>query len=669
MRRTVKGPASRTIARLVCLLFTFSFVIGPAVLPAMAQEGEVKYKAIPVVILDFENVSDRPDPVLGRKAADALAVQLDPERYEVIERATVQNYLDDLKLTLPLDRDSQMRLGRALNKAGVSVYAIITGQVRSAKVVPGPRGVEGRVELAVLMRDLSTEEYVNGALQTASSSPKPGYEANEDALIDEALTTAADKCVLTMASQRLAEATIMVVRRDAALINAGIRDGMRVGMKMIVMRFREPVGYLVLHNVDEKHSEATITQNLRGIAERDKAIVIYELPQKPKPRFGEPSPGRKRTLFGSSGLWGIVGAVAMLAFLGGGNKQSPGEGAPGGVVASALANAAALGWADIAGQLVGMNLLTWRGPERGSEELLAYIICRDGAPIWITRPREGGGYFFIDPFSMMFNPTVFQQVTVTIDIDINTGVVTTWDRTVDTADTPCTALPAISALDQAFTATFCCQPSVLGMPYTYQVQRLARYAITTPGGGTTTAAPPAQGPANKKGDRAKQVAGVTYIIKLDSPLSIVAGPASMTPPPPLVKPIDNASITNPSAVEFTWTTVAGADDYVLQISRDNVFRSQNTVTIPAPLGMAPGGKSVSKIVDVATSFPGTGAQIMYWRVGARFTGDQAPPRVQPGWTRTQDAGYVWSLPTTFTMTITSPMPPARGSITRPHSAR
>jgi len=668
MRRIVKGPASRTIARLVCLLFTFSFVIGPAILPAMAQEGEVKYKAIPVVILDFENVSDRPDPVLGRKAADALAVQLDPERYEVIERATVQNYLDDLKLTLPLDRDSQMRLGRALNKAGVTVYAIITGQVRSAKVVPGPRGVEGRVEMAVLMRDLSTGEYVNGALQQASSSPKPGYQGNEDALIDEALTTAADKCVLTIASQRLAEVTIMIVRRDAAIINAGIRDGMRVGMKMVVMRFREPVGYLVLHKVDEKHSEATVTQNLRGIAERDKAIVIYELPQKPKLRFGEAKSAKKRTILGSQGLWGIVGAVAMLAFLGGGNKESPGEGAPGGVVASALANAAALRWMDITGQaIIGMNMVTWRGPERGSEELLAYIIYRDGQLAWIARPREGGGYYFIDPFGIGTTVTAFQQATVSIDIDATTGVVTTWDRTVETLDSPCTGGSSVSALDQSFTATFCCPQTVPGVPYTYQVQRLARYAITSPGG--TTAAPPAQGPANKKGDRAKQAAGVTYIIKLDSPLSILAGPASMTPPPPLVKPIQNASVTNPSAVEFSWTTVAGADDYVLQISRDNLFRSQNTLTIPAPLGFVPAGKSVSKIVDVATSFPGTGTQVMWWRAGARFTGDQAPPRVQPGWTRTQDAGYVWSLPATFTMTTTSPMPPARGSVTRPRSAR
>lgn len=649
MRRIAGGPASRTTARLVCSLFIFSFILGPAALPVLAQESEVKYQAVPVVILDFQNVSQRPDPLLGRKAADAVAVSLDPERYEVIERATAQAHLDDLHLTLPLDKDSQMRLGRSLNKAGITVHAIITGEVRKAAVVAGPHGVEGLVQMGVLMRDLSTGEYVNGALEEARSSPKPGYVGTEDALINEALTTVADKCVLTMATQQIREAPIMVVRRDAAILNAGIRDGMKPGMKMVVMRFREKVGYLVTTKVDEKHSEGTITENISGVHERDKAIAIYQLPETPRAGFGEPKATKKSRLFSASGLWGVIGAVALLALLGGGNKKSPGEGVTAGVVATSMANTASV-WQFPS----GVNLLTWSGPSRGSEELLAYVIYRDGQPLWVVNPREGGGYYFLDPMSMPLAvtlPTERRQVDVTITIDIDTGSLTTWNRIVTTlAAGDAVPIPSIALSDTAitFTATFEVPiKPVDGRHHTYTIQRVARYSYLVP-------------------DTSPGAATTQYKIKLFSPFSAIGGPATAIVPPALVSPIANAAAVNPAAVEFKFNTAAGADEYVIQICRDTLFRPENTATLPV---LPQEVQAKSKIVDVASLFPGAGVQSLWWRLGARYTGDQAPPRVQPGWARPQDAGHVWTQPTTFMITIAASMPPMRQGLTQPLKVR
>jgi hypothetical protein len=637
---------------LVCLFFIFSFILGPAALPVLAQESEVKYQAVPVVILDFQNVSQRPDPLLGRKAADAMAVSLDPERYEVIERATVQAHLDDLHLTLPLDKDSQMRLGRSLNKAGITVYAIITGEVRKAAVVAGPHGVEGLVQMAVLMRDLSTGEHVNGALEEARSSPKPGYVGTEDALINEALTTVADKCVLTMATQQIREAPIMVVRRDAAILNAGIRDGMKSGMKMVVMRFREKVGYLVTTRVDEKHSEGTITENIAGIRERDKAIAIYQLPETPQARFGQAKETKKSRLFSASGLWGVIGAVALLALLGGGNKKSPGEGVTADVVATSMANTASVWQFPSA-----VNLVTWRGPSRGSEELLAYVIYRDGQPLWVVNPREGGGYYLLDPMSMPLAvtlPTERRQVSVVISIDIDNGSLTAWDRpvTIPAAGDP-VPTPSFTLSDTEATLTAAFEVPIKpvdGRHHTYTIQRVARYSYlvpgTTPGGATTQ-----------------------YKIKVFSPLSAIGGPATAILPLVLVSPIDNAAALNPAAVEFKFNTAGGADEHVIQVCRDSLFRPENTATVTALQGLFPGGQAKSKIVDVASLFPGAGLQSLWWRAGARYTGDQAPPRVQPGWARPQDAGHVWSQPATFTITIAAPMPPMRQGLTRPLRVR
>jgi len=421
---------------------------------------------------------------------------------------------------------------------------------------------------------------------------------------------------------------------------------------MVIMRFREKVGYLTTTRVDEKHSEATITQNISGIRERDKAIAIYQLPEEPQARFGGPGP-RKTRVFSASGLWGVIGAVGLLAFLGGGNKQTPGEGATSGVVATSLATTASVPPYSFS---VAANMLTWSGVSRGSEELLAYIIYRDGRPMWIVNEREGGGFYFLDPISMetflgVNLPTDRRVVTATISIDGANGVLTAWTRTVasgllPTDPTPITNI-SLDSGEVTLTASFevPIRP-VAGRHHTYTIQRVARYAYLLPANPPSSAVP-------------------AYKIKLYSPFSAIAGPATAIVPPVLVSPVANAAALNPSAVEFKFNTSDGADEYVIQVSRDTQFRPENTATTAPMLGLFPGGQAKSQIVDVGSLFPGVGTQVLWWRAGARFIGDQAPPRIQPGWSRTQDAGHVWSEATAFTITTASPMPPMRQGLQQP----
>lgn len=693
MRRFTNGPASRNTARGVCVVFVLTFIMGPAALPAFAQE-EVRYQAIPVAVLDFENVSDRADPLLGRKAADALAVALDPERFEVLERQKVQDTLDQLGMTLPLDKEAQMRLGRELKRGGVGVHGIITGEVRMARVRPGPQGVYGEVELALLMLDTGVGEFLNGALERVRSTSKPGYTGDDENLINEALATAADKAVRSMIDRRPAEAAVMTVTADTVLLGGGVRTGLYPGLKMVVVRFGEKVGIIELAKVEAQHSTARIIDNPRGIAQRDKASAMYELPKKATAQFAAPKTAEKRVKK-AKGLWGVVAAVALLALAGGSNKKPPTSGVAAGVVATSLANAANLS----PGASVGMTLVTWKGPSRGSEELLAYVIWRDGQLTWVERPTEGN--FFIDPINMQLAPGESADYTATVQIGIDSGLVTNWTRDGTLVEPAAAPRPAaksglraamnavrasirqmalswsIYAQDQTFEATWVATPAVAGFHHQYQISRVGKVRVLVPTGGEggtteggtteggTVAAPPAMPP------RARQLPEFTieWQVRADSPLSAVGGPATPIVPPDLTAPINNARPPDPNAVAFNWITSDGADIYVLQISRDLQFRPENSVTIDALTGAILGGVGQTTVVDVASRFPGTGDQVLRWRIGARYSGDQAPPRLQQGVNRPQDAGFVWSLPQSFLLGVGAASPPAgeRGFI-RPRRA-
>jgi hypothetical protein len=132
--------------------------------------------------------------------------------------------------------------------------------------------------------------------------------------------------------------------------------------------------------------------------------------------------------------------------------------------------------------------------------------------------------------------------------------------------------------------------------------------------------------------------------------------ATVVPPPPLVSPEPDAPVATPSEALFTWSAVAGANEYVLQISRDPLFQPVSTRSYVRQSG-ATDGTELSTIVNVAQDLPpsSSGTTVLFWRVGARNLHDLIAPRTDPGLTQLypQDQGYVWSTPGSSSFTITS----------------
>jgi hypothetical protein len=626
--------------------------------PSLVFPGpELQLQTVTVVVMDFTDVSSYGQGILGKQAAAAVRTAMEESgRFEVVSTEELNKALQDLGFSLPLNKDAELALGRKLDAAG-----IVTGQVRAARIVNTRDGLVGEIQVAVTLRDMSTTELVNGALEIARSTPKPGYAGSEDVLIYEALGLVADKIVRTMLAQRIPQATVLTEREGRVYVRGGSRQGLRPGMRMAVLRFGELAGYIVLDKVDSDSSEGRVTFNLRGITERDKAVAIYTLPETAGYYRYPPAAGGRapRVLRNMNSLLGILAGCLILATIGGGNKTSAAKYPVGGILATSLANAAD----NAAAQETGGVLVTWSGPPRGEGiNVLAYEIFRDGQLTWVKWPQQGA--FFIDGWENALYAG--QSMVVTTEVDSATGIPTTLTIATGTGDTLLNP-PADNSLIRSW-FVYDLEP---GIQHRYQVNaivkktRLAPTGTTTTGttgvtpttttgttvtGTTTTQAAPHR-------ERRGQIATIEWIVA-ETPMG-AESIATPIPPVELTSPLQNAAVTDPpSAVPFEWNATTGAHEYVLQISRDLLFRPENSVTLPVLSGIPAAGSEQITTVDVAGSFPGTGAQLLFWRVGARSNlppEDVNRPRLTPGsaGVRPQDAGFVWSKTQSFTITIPS----------------
>lgn len=281
------------IKRALPIVFAGAVVLGlGAARPAQAQ-----LETQTVDVLDFE-VLPGLDPNLGRKAADALAVELQTftanepvarQRIEVVPRQRMlQTIYDTTALSPPYTDIIQMRLARATGAS--SVYS---GRVLSATVSPGKAA---RVAVEVVHFEVAMGDYSNGAIasQLAESTLD---NADSDLLIDEALNKAIYAAVLEIKRKPFPIGTVQIVTRDEAIINLGSRNGVSRGQRYAILRDiyrgrdatdrdiveRVKIGEMVITKVDVDQSSAILTAGGgAGVKISDKVRKIYiptNLPQ------------------------------------------------------------------------------------------------------------------------------------------------------------------------------------------------------------------------------------------------------------------------------------------------------------------------------------------------------------------------------------------------------
>jgi len=566
----------------------------------------------PVAVTDFANSSGYGGDAVGRSAVDALVLALDESKqFEPLKRAEVEQAMARLGFTVPLSPTAQGKLGQELE-----VGLVASGSVNGVHFEQTNEGRIAVVDITVMLLNVDSGEFSNGARVVRSSTPKPAYTGDDTALVDEALTLATYDAVRTMISYKMPRATILSATPTDVYLNAGSRSGLKQGMELVVLRFGEKVGRLRITEVEPTYATAGIVANYRGITPGDSVFPVFEPPT--AGRAAVVQRARARTTLTSTAL-SLAAAAGIFFTL---SKHSPAEVAVPGVAASAFS--------DPAGSRKGI-LLTWSPAGHEAQNVRAYEIFRNDAVIWVKPAAgadpTGSGTYFIDEEMDSFDGISKQ---LAMAIDGKSGALTAFNLTTN-ANQP----PGSGGADGiVFARWFIHTPPEAGQQYIYRVVAVVAHVVFIAGG---TAAPA----------RAFQLKESAY-----GGSSI----ATFVEPPPLVAPAPGAEVTDLTAVDFSWNAVAGADEYVLQISRDAFFLPVSTRTFTLQRDL-PAGAAMTQTVNVAQIFPPPAGEVMtvHWRVGARAIRDPIAPRLDPAWSQVypQDQGYVWSTPGNSTFFFTA----------------
>ncbi|MFN3421063.1 MAG: hypothetical protein ACK40X_04985 [Armatimonadota bacterium] len=270
----------RWVAQFMVTALTMQWV-GMAAPQAPAEE-EVKPALPPkVIVLDFEVTKDQTE-ILGRKAADAVALALaDTTKYEVISRSEIEAAIQRLRLTPPLLLRQIFLLAKELD-----ARFIVTGKV--VRVVVDEKAWRAGVQLQMLFYDRYLEVPVNGAHVLATTPPRPGV--TPDILVDHAISLAANQAVQQAMMTRLPEGQVMQRVGKSVIINRGSDQGIRNGMQMWVYRLvphpekpqymvRTRIGLIEITSAEARQSSGVIKEEIAPIQYPDRVIAVYELPR------------------------------------------------------------------------------------------------------------------------------------------------------------------------------------------------------------------------------------------------------------------------------------------------------------------------------------------------------------------------------------------------------
>jgi len=336
LRQLMQTRAIRSLCYALVLALLSTIAPTPLCKPACAQ----LMPQYSVGVVDFINESGVQGDFLARLATDAVVVEMSKSnRYDVsITSTMMKTKMEELGLRSPLSKLDLVRLGEVL-----SADAMLQGVISSVVLAGSGPTRRASVTLIAQMVDQASGEIINGAVQTGTSSARVGYTADDNSLIAEAINGAAFLAVRTMIDYVIPEATVMMnIGGSQVMINKGARDGIKSGMRMIVLRDREIIGYLDVTSVDPGDAYAKVVKSMRGIQPQDKARAIFEMPAVPTALKSAPlpsgAPSHSRVGGGAASkivkfalAVAVVFAAAML-FKGGNGAEDPPQAGLGGPV-------------------------------------------------------------------------------------------------------------------------------------------------------------------------------------------------------------------------------------------------------------------------------------------------------------------------------------------------
>lgn len=597
--RSFRSFATRwPISSLCVALLLCQMVI--AFIPSLASAQTTTTE---VAVVDFRNVSAMPEDVYGSMATDAVVVELlRSGKYSVTEADALKAKMDDLGLKAKEDRVTKISLTEPmLQRLGqeVGANAVISGFVRDLKIDEKKKVAQVRLEIRLL--DVASREYLNGAVATGTSHERIGAATVKDSdLIVEAIGEAARKAVEQMVTYTIPEATVTGTWGDnEILLNKGSQEGLAKGMEMIAVRrddtgLDEVVGRIRVTETTDSDARGVVVKAPKGVKWQDRVRAVYDLPKGNGEQSAATTRDKEKRFKSGSALVLALGALVGVFILSG-NGGRKGES-----VGSAVAMA---GNSDDIGlradePIDAGVLLAWKKPRNLLDaNIIEYHVWRDSLGSLNGSTSGGAG---VGPSS-----SIGRMEAVSLNTPVGSFDGSVVEDTVGWQTLPY-SLPSADHSSLNTISSTKIPGLILGKHNTYRVDcTYQRQAIS----GNSS---------------------ITYWITEPS----LAGVATALARPAQVSPggITSTETADLRDITFTFNGSPGADMYVIEVSPDPTFPRAKTwvnsfyQATPASGSAIEISRTFVNKLSVATEFGTLAPETpLYWRVGARYSGDTPGP--------------------------------------------
>ena len=205
---------------------------------------------------------------------------------------------------------------------------------------------------------------------------------------------------------------------------------------------------------------------------------------------------------------------------------------------------------------------------------------------------------------------------VSVEVDEDTGEIT-WEEEYEFPEERARKVRQETEYEFEYTH----EPPTPGVQYWYRIARVAKERVA-PNGSR----------AGRASDRGRL--GWRLVVSEPSP---AFGPVTPLERPRLESPPNRPNPgwdnVNTRRARFKWRSVAGADQYVIQVCDDPSFPADRRWESGVIYGSGQGGVLMEHVADISSKYPTGRKWRLFWRVGARNSKDACLP---------QPDGWVWS---------------------------
>lgn len=259
MKKLLQSRLVRVCCQVLVIAMLATLIPNGLTTKAYAQSGSALGSEKPkkVGVIEFINDSNRFGQIISKNATSAFIMECNktgkPFQIEASDEE-LKAKMEELGIRLPATQLDCIKLADELELDGM-----IQGFIKSIKVKGSGSNKIATANVAIQYVDCACGEVLMGAQAKGESSARIGFTADEDTLVVEAIAKAIQSCVYKLQNYSIPKATVHANEgNDSVILNAGIRNNLEPGMRMVVMRGADP-------KQDDYLEDSTIVSNMRVV--------------------------------------------------------------------------------------------------------------------------------------------------------------------------------------------------------------------------------------------------------------------------------------------------------------------------------------------------------------------------------------------------------------------